>query len=153
MEKILVSACLVGVNCKYNGKNNFSKAIVDKQNELWVIPVCPEQLGGLTTPRLAAEIVNGEGFDVLEGRANVVRKDGIIVTESFLTGAYETLKIAECIGVTKAILKARSPSCGQGEIYDGSFSNNRCSGDGVTTALLKLNGIRVWDENSFIDSL
>lgn len=139
----LVSACLVGINCVYNGKNRTNQKLLElyKQGELY--PVCPEELGGMGTPRPASEIYCGSGAEVLEGKAKVIRKDGTDVTEYFLKGAYEVLKIAKLIGAEEAILKARSPSCGCGKTYDGSFSDTLIDGDGVTAALLKKNGIKV----------
>lgn len=151
MEMILVSACLLGVNCKYDGKNNFTQSVLDVLKEKGIIPVCPEQLGGLTTPRVAAEIVDGDGLDVLENRAKVLRKDGVDVTRAFIKGAEETLYIARSMNCRQAILKAKSPSCGLGKIYDGSFSNTLRNGDGVTTALLKKNGIQVYVEGDPFD--
>ncbi|MCC5909320.1 MAG: DUF523 domain-containing protein [Clostridiaceae bacterium] len=147
---ILVSACLMGVDCKYNGKNNKSLEILELMKHKQVIPVCPEQLGGLTTPRLAAEIQGGEGKDVLSKKAKVLRKDGADISEAFIKGAEETLKIAESMGAKSAVLKARSPSCGTGEIYDGTFKGKIAKGDGVTTALLKMKGIQVLTEESDI---
>ena len=149
MEMILVSACLLGVNCKYDGKNNFHKEILNIKENYGIIPICPEQLGGLTTPRLAAEIINGDGLDVLNNVAKVIRNDGVDVTEAFIKGANEALRIAETMGIKKAILKTNSPSCGVGKIYDGSFTRTLIPGDGVTTALLKSKGIEVWTEESF----
>ena len=146
---ILISACLLGVNCKYNGKNNSKDEIIKYFNGKGIVPVCPEQLGGLSTPRLPAEIQGGDGKDVLNGRAKVIRNDGIDVTEDFVKGAYETLKIAKSLGITKAILKSRSPSCGAGKIYDGTFTGTLTEGDGVTTALLKTEGIEVYSDEDF----
>lgn len=145
---ILVSACLLGVNCKYNGKNNENLEILQLIKKKGAIPICPEQLGGLTTPRLPAEIKGGEGIDVLNDYARVIRNDGIDVTEAFIRGAKETLKIAEEFDINHAILKAKSPSCGVGEIYDGSFSNQLIKGDGVTAALLKTRNITVCTEKN-----
>ena len=142
----IVSACLAGVCTRYDAKiyedNNIIKLIDSKQ----VILVCPEQLGGLSTPRPPAEIVGGDGNDVLEGKAKVINKNGEDVTKSFIKGAEETLRIAELYKVNKAILKRSSPSCGCGRIYDGSFSGNKIDGDGITSALLKKNGIEVMTE-------
>lgn len=142
----IVSACLAGVCTRYDAKiyedNNIIKLIDSKQ----VILVCPEQLGGLSTPRPPAEIVGGDGNDVLEGKAKVINKNGEDVTKSFIKGAEETLRIAELYKVNKAILKSSSPSCGCGRIYDGSFSGNKIDGDGITSALLKKNGIEVMTE-------
>lgn len=108
--------------------------------------VCPEVDGGLGTPRPPAEVVGGDGADVLAGRARVVTGDGRDVTAEYLDGARKALDAARRTGASKAILKARSPSCGSGEIYDGSFSRTLAAGDGVTAALLRANGIQVVDE-------
>lgn len=105
--------------------------------------VCPEVDGGLGTPRPPAEIRGGDGRDVLEGRARVVTQAGEDVTEEYLRGARRALERARAAGATTAILKARSPSCGRGGIYDGSFSRSLTAGDGVTAALLQRNGITV----------
>ncbi len=110
---IIVSACLCGINCKYDGGNNLDARVLKLLKEGKAIPVCPEQLGGLETPRDPHEIVNGNGLDVLGGKARVhwIRQNND-VTSKFIKGAYETLKIAEAVGANIAILKARSPSCG-----------------------------------------
>lgn len=108
-----------------------------------IIPICPEQLGGLTTPRLPAEIKDGNGEKVLDGLARVINKEGLDVTDNFLKGAYESLKIAEVLGAKKAILKERSPSCGVKQIYDGNFKGNLIKASGITAALLKSRGIEV----------
>lgn len=147
---IFVSACLLGVNCKYNGGNNLKNEIVEHFKNKGIIPICPEQLGGLSTPRLAAEIKGGDGKNVLEGSGKVVNSDGKDVTEKFIKGAYETLKLAETLGATKAILKTKSPSCGIGKIYDGNFNGILTEGDGVTAALLKSKGIEVYSDEDFL---
>ena len=108
--------------------------------------VCPEEDGGLGTPRPAAEIQGGDGSDVLEGRARVVTEAGVDVTEEYLAGARIALDRARSAGATTAILKARSPSCGKGCIYDGTFTRTPIEGDGVTAALLEREGIHVLTE-------
>jgi uncharacterized protein YbbK (DUF523 family) len=147
----LVSACLCGFNCKYDGKNNINPYFRKLLQEGQVIPVCPEQLGGLPTPRTPAEIAGGSGQDVLTGSCRVVTRDGRDVTENYIKGAYETLKLAQWAKADTAILKSRSPSCGTGCIYDGSFSHRTHTADGVAAALLKANGIRVMDEDDYIE--
>lgn len=107
------------------------------------ILVCPEDEGGLGTPRPPAEIVGGDGHDVIAGRARVVTRGGRDVTEEYLRGARLALERARTTGCKTAVLKARSPSCGKGCIYDGTFSRTTIAGDGVTTALLQANGIDV----------
>jgi len=146
---IIISACLVGINCKYNGKNNLAQWVKDLPQT--IVPVCPEQLGGLPTPRPPAEIILGDGSDVLDGKAKVITNTGKDVTKNFVTGADMTLKIARLVGAEKAILKSNSPSCGSCYIYDGSFTGKLGKGDGVTAALLKKNGIKVFTENDIID--
>jgi len=140
---IIVSACLLGINCKYDGKNSMNKSVMEKLQGEMIIPVCPEQLGGFPTPRPAVEISGGTGADVLDGRCRCIRENGEDVTEGFIKGAHEVLKIARLTGARKAVLKSRSPSCGFGEIYDGTFSGERIDGNGVTAELLHRNGIEV----------
>ena len=132
----IVSACLLGINCKYNGKNNANKKILKLTEKETLIPVCPEQLGGLPTPRIPAEI--------RDGRA--INREGDDVTEYLEKGAREVLGIARIYGIEEAILKQRSPSCGCGQIYDGSFSSTVIKGNGITAGLLKENGIKVISE-------
>lgn len=145
---ILVSACLCGINCKYDGGNNINKEIFKLFKEGKAIPVCPEQLGGQSTPRAAHEIVNGTGAGVLDGKCRVLGPAGDDdVTEEFIRGAKETLSIAKECGAKVAILKARSPSCGHGMIYDGTFSGNKIAGNGVTAELLERNGLKVYTED------
>uniref|UniRef100_UPI0035B50791 DUF523 domain-containing protein n=2 Tax=Symbiobacterium terraclitae TaxID=557451 RepID=UPI0035B50791 len=145
---ILVSACLVGCRCRYDQGTKEQAEIVDLIRRGQAVPVCPEQLGGLPTPRLPAEIVGGDGDDVLDGRARVVNRAGEDVTAQFLAGAREALRLAQAVGATEAILKERSPSCGTEAIYDGTFSGSTTPGAGVTAALLRRHGIAVRsDEN------
>lgn len=144
---ILVSACLCGINCKYNGGNNLEERVLKLLKEGKAIPVCPEQLGGQSTPRIAHEIVDGTGADVLDGKCRVLGPDGHDdATEEFLKGAKETLKIAKECDAKTAILKARSPSCGYGTIYNGTFSGDKIAGNGVTAELLKRNGLKIYTE-------
>ena len=149
--KVIISACLLGVRCRYDGGHSrndqvykaLSQTGVNPKETYQMIPVCPEEAGGLSTPRPPAEIVGGDGDDVLDGTAKVMTADGRDVTEAFLKGAHHALAVAQSHGATHVILKARSPSCGCGDIYDGTFSGTLTSGDGVTTALLKRHGITV----------
>ena len=108
-----------------------------------LIPVCPEQLGGCPTPRPAVEIDGSAGADVLEGRGRVLTENGSDETSKLIKGAEETLKIAKILGVKRAVLKSKSPSCGYKEIYNGSFSDTLKEGNGVTAELLIRNGIEV----------
>jgi uncharacterized protein YbbK (DUF523 family) len=140
----LISACLLGIKCTWDGTDKYRNegAIEFLRNEI-LIPVCPEQLGGLKTPRLAQEIQGGSGEDVLDGKCKVKNTSGENVTQEFIRGAKETLGIAKLFKVGEFIGKSRSPSCGCGRIYDGTFSNKLVDGNGVTIALLKRNGIKV----------
>lgn len=133
--KILVSACLLGKNCKYNGGNNLNQGVLDFIEGHEVIGVCPEQLGGLSTPRLPAEIVDGI----------VTNKEGVSVDNEFRKGAQSALAAALENKVNLAILQSRSPSCGVKEIYDGSFSGKKIKGQGVFAKLLSARGIKVLD--------
>lgn len=139
----LVSACLAGIPCRYDGQSrpNEEMAALVKAGEARTF--CPETLGGLKIPRVPSEIVGGCGEDVLDGRAKVMSEDGKDVTEEFLAGAHATLDLCRKLGAEEVLLKSKSPSCGVGRIYDGTFSKTLRSGDGVTAALLKRNGIRV----------
>jgi uncharacterized protein YbbK (DUF523 family) len=139
----IVSACLLGVNCNFEGKNWLCPQLLAEFKEGNLFPVCPEVLGGLPCPRDPSEIVGGTGEDVLDGKAKVVSIYGADVTQQFLKGAYQTLTIARAVGAQEAILTEKSPSCGAGIIFDGTFSEKFKAGNGVTAALLKRNGIKV----------
>ncbi len=141
--KIVISACLLGVRCRYDGGDSRNEIAIKQGEKYALIPVCPEESGGLPTPRPPAEIVGGDGGDVLDGRAKVITADGTDVTEAYLKGAHHALRVAQSNKATHVVLKARSPSCGCGDIYDGTFSGTLMPGDGVTTALLKRHGITV----------
>ena len=138
-EKVLISACLAGINCKFNGENNLlNRDVLDEISKKYhLLFICPEVFGGLSTPREPAEMKGGL----------VVTKTAKDVSENFKFGAEICLKIAKLNGCKKAILKARSPSCGSGQIYDGSFSKKLIFGDGVAAKLLKENGILVFSED------
>lgn len=131
--KYLISACLVGENVKYDGKNNFHQVANQLYEKGLAVTVCPEVLGGLSTPRISSEIVGDK----------VLSKAGIDVTKEFDLGAEIALKTALKHNIKIAILQARSPSCGSKVIYDGTFSGNLIQGEGVTTRLLRQNGIKV----------
>ena len=139
----LVSACLIGVNCNFEGKNWLNPKLLQEFEKGDLFPVCPEVFGGLTVPRVPAEIQGGDGFDVLAGKAKVVNERGVDVTSQFVVGATAALRIAQSVGAKEALLIEKSPSCGCGLIFDGTFSDKCVKGDGVTVALLKKNGIKV----------
>ena len=145
----LVSACLLGVNCRYDGGCFHNERLLELAGQGLAVPVCPEQLGGCGTPRQPCEICGGSGGDVLDGRCHVISIKGEDATDKYVNGAIEALKLAEACGIKKAILKSRSPSCGYGEIYDGSFSRRTARGNGVTAELLIRNGIEVLTEEDF----
>ena len=147
---ILISACLAGINCYYKGGNKLLRPLKEKVDRTEAIAVCPEELGGLPTPRQRSEIKSGTGKDVLSGKANVLTKKGKDVTGAFIAGAEKTLMLAREHGVKLAVMKARSPSCGCGEICDGSFSKTLRKGNGVTSELLCQNGIKVITEEAFL---
>ena len=139
---ILISGCLLGLKCRYDAKEKKLPEI-EKLIEVYnLIPVCPEQLGGLPTPRIPAERVNNK----------VVNQAGVDVTKEYQLGAEEALKIAKLYNCKKAILKEKSPSCGCGKIYDGTFSKNLIVGNGITADLLLKNGIEIFGESE-IDKL
>jgi uncharacterized protein YbbK (DUF523 family) len=145
----IISSCLLGINCRFDGKVKLYSEILDLTKGEKLVPVCPEQLGGLPTPRIPQEIQGCSGEDVLDGKGKVLNKKGEDVTLNFIKGAEEVLKIARMFNVSEFIGKARSPSCGYGEIYDGSFSNKLIKGNGVTAALLERNGIKITTEENY----
>ena len=134
--RILVSACLLGENCKYNGKNNRNDAVINLKEFFDLIPVCPECFAGLPIPRVPSEIRNGR----------VYSKDGQDLTDAFNEGAEQTLYIAKEKNCPAAVLKERSPSCGFGRIYDGTFSSTLTDGNGVAADLLNQNESAVFGE-------
>ena len=143
---IIVSACLLGENCKYSGGNNKSENVIKYLEDKEYILVCPEQLGGLSTPRNPSEIItygNKDGNDVLSGCTKVLSNKGIDVTKNFIQGAEETLKIAK----EHNVKTAGSPSCGYKKIYDGTFLGNKIQGMGVTAAILNKENIALLDED------
>jgi uncharacterized protein YbbK (DUF523 family) len=132
----ICSACLLGINCRYNNEAKPNQKVLELVKTEILIPICPEQLGGLSTPREACEQKGNKVFT----------KSGKDVTEYFIKGSEEVLKIAKLFGIKEAILKQRSPSCGSGKIYNGSFNGTVINGDGVTSKLLKKNGFNVVSE-------
>jgi len=143
---LLVSACLLGLCTAYDGGSHPRPAWQAMAARGRVAPICPEVAGGLPVPRPPAEIQGGDGADVLDGRARVVTVEGQDVTAQYLAGAQAALWVARRLGLDRAVLKARSPSCGVGQIYDGAFSQQLRPGDGVTAALLKREGVAVYSD-------
>ena len=148
MEKVLISACLLGERVRYDGRGFAVSGWLERwTREGRVVPLCPEVAGGLPVPRPPAEIERGAGSDVLAGNARLATREGVDVTAHFLAGATIALQTARREGIRVAVLKARSPSCGSGRIYDGTFSGTLRDGDGTTAALLRANGVAVFDES------
>ena len=135
--KILISACLLGVCCRYDGASKSYPLVKELGKKHQLVPVCPEQLGGLSTPRQPAE----------RQGARVVTKAGADVSEAYRRGAEEALRLYRALGCEAAVLKERSPSCGRGAVYDGTFSGTLTAGDGVTAELLAAYGIPVYGES------
>ena len=134
--KILVSACLLGTPCRYDGRNVPVESVIALENDYELIPICPEVCGGLSTPRVPSERINDR----------VINKDGCDVTANYEKGARVTLDLCKKHGIKVAVLKEKSPSCGSEFIYDGSFSGKLISGEGVTAEFLRKNGITVLGE-------
>lgn len=142
MAKIMVSGCLMGCECRYKGDHCKCEGLIDLAEKHTLIPICPEQMGGLATPRDPAEIVGNR----------VISNHGRDVTEQYEKGAQTALYLAKLNGVQIAVLKANSPSCGKGMIYDGSFSGKKIPGNGVTAELFLSSGLYVFHENE-LDAL
>lgn len=150
MEMILISACLLGRPVRYDGTDKAASHVLLRQwqSEGRLIAMCPEVDAGLPTPRPAAEINGGDGYDVLEDRAKIVDKTGTDVTGPYRRGAELALNLAKSNKCRHAILTDGSPSCGSSFIYDGTFGGNRNYGkSGVTAALLRQAGVQVWSQN------
>jgi len=137
---VLVSACLLGIRCRYDGSHNIDQKTIEIINKTSFIPICPEQLGGLSTPRDPSNIISGDGKDVLNGNAKVMSISGADVTECFIKGAEESHRLALLSGAKKAILKKRSPSCGLATPYCQTYSGY---GLGVTAAFFINHGIEI----------
>ena len=141
---ILVSACLAGINCKYNGKNNYNEKIFNLVKNGEAIPICPEILGGLTTPRSPSEI------KMVNGKRKVINSLGKDVTNEYEKGALEVLKFAKKLNINKVILKDRSPACGYKKIYDGNFNGTLIEENGILADLLLKNNIEVISFEDYI---
>jgi uncharacterized protein YbbK (DUF523 family) len=139
-QRVLISACLLGAHTRYDGTARKNDSLLRRLQGKCLVPVCPEQLGGLPTPRPPAIFEGGTGDDVLLGDARLVNEQGRDVTQEYVRGAQEALRIAKAVGATEAYLKARSPACGRDQVYLGA---KLCSGSGVCAALLRRNGLRI----------
>ena len=143
MEKLLISACILGINCKYNGKNNYNELVEELKKKYELIPVCPEVLGGLSIPRNPSEI---KGNTVISNR-------GVDVTKEFNLGAKMAFNIAKDNNIKIALLKDGSPSCGKNYIYDGTFTKTKIKGYGIFSSLLINNEIEIYTENDIEELL
>lgn len=148
-----ISSCLAGIACRYDGNHNEIKKIKEYLANHQAVLICPEVLGGMPTPRTPAEIVGGDGFDVWQGRARVIDKNGQDVTTSFKQGAIQTYGKLQEQQITELILKERSPSCGSKKIYDGTFSGTKINGVGVATAYFINHGIKIYSEESQLEGV
>ncbi|WP_257349023.1 DUF523 domain-containing protein [Pseudalkalibacillus decolorationis] len=146
---IVVSSCLAGKECRYNGTHRLVDKIQELVKQNKAMMVCPELLGGFSTPREPAEIVGGTGEDVLKGKAAVISQSGADVTSMYIDGAFKALEIVQQVQATHIVLKEDSPSCGSIQIYNGEFSGSKINGEGVTTALLRKEGFNVISEQKF----
>ncbi|MBW2561212.1 MAG: DUF523 domain-containing protein [Deltaproteobacteria bacterium] len=147
---IIVSACLLGFNCRYDGGNHPEEILLVSPLKNFLVPVCPEQIGGLSTPRAPSEIQGGDGLDVLEGKARVISDSGGDATDCFLRGAQEVFHFMKLMGISTAIMKEKSPSCGVCHI---KRNGGILRGMGVTSALLTKNGIRVISSDRIKDEM
>ncbi|CAH8773120.1 DUF523 domain-containing protein [Paenibacillus dendritiformis] len=146
---IIVSACLAGLEVRYDGTHRLDHRIAKLLEEGKAVTACPELLGGFSTPREPAEIIGGDGEDVLDGKARVIERTGQDVTAMYVEGAWETLRQAQAVNATLVVLKEYSPSCGSSMIYNGEFAGKAKAGLGVTAALLRRHGIEVISEEQF----
>ena len=138
--KIGVSSCLLGINCKYNGQSNKNEGILKLKEKYELVPICPEVLGGLSTPRIPAEIIKDK----------VINKEGIDVTKNYNNGANKALQILKENNINIVILKSKSPSCGRDKVYDGTFSHVLIDGQGISAKLFSQNNITIYDENDYM---
>jgi uncharacterized protein YbbK (DUF523 family) len=145
---LVISACLLGVACNHEGRGSPRSVVDELARHYRLVPVCPEVLGGLPTPRAAAELQGGDGADVIGGtaEARVVNIEGDDVTAAYRRGAEAAVAVARAVGAERAVLKARSPSCGSSAVYDGTFSRSLVPGRGVTAAALAAAGLEVGSE-------
>lgn len=143
---LLISGCLFGLNCRYKGDNKKLKQLKKLQKKYLLIPVCPEQLGGLSTPRPPSYFIEGDGKDTIAGENNLINEQGENVSKHFRKGAYEVLKVCKQLNITKALFKERSPACGVNKIFLGE---KLTAGRGVTSFLLLANGLTVLSEKQY----
>jgi uncharacterized protein YbbK (DUF523 family) len=145
-ERILISACLLGLHCRYDGGHQKISGTERLEEAFTLIPICPEQAGGLSTPRIPCELQN-DALQILTGKGRVLNRDNEDCTDLFIKGAREALFLTDLFQIRKALLKEGSPSCGSSRVYDGTFSGTCKPGEGITTCLLRKHGIQVYNEN------
>ncbi|MDD5582682.1 MAG: DUF523 domain-containing protein [Candidatus Marinimicrobia bacterium] len=150
-EKLLVSACLVGLSCRYGGNAKPCQKVLEMSTRYDFIPFCPEQAGGLPTPRIPCEL-RASAQAILAGLGEVVNREGEMCTQAFLKGARETVKVLHLLHIQKALLKEESPSCGKNRVFDGTFQGRLIPGCGITAHMLKNEGITIYSEEE-IDKL
>ncbi len=155
MEKIFISGCLMGQKVRYHGGDELCDSPIIKQWQMEgrIISICPEVSAGLPVPRPSSEIVGGTGEDVLKGNARVITRTGIDRTAAFTTGANNALAITQMHHIKMAILKKNSPSCGNTTVYDGHYRGQLIDGSGVTATILKMNGVRVFNESELNEAV
>jgi len=142
---VMISACLLGVRCRYDGGHSLCPGLISALDSIHIVPFCPEQLGGLPTPRSPANITHGDGSDVLQGSARIIDAQGMDVTRPFKKGAEEALKLARLTRASVAVMKDRSPSCG---IVTPYCENEKGMGPGVTAALFQQSGMEILEQGS-----
>ena len=153
MQKILVSACLLGHSVRYDGGAHGPFTLLQQwQQQGLVLALCPEVAGGLPTPRPPAEIVGGQGAQVLDGLIALYDVQGVDVSSAFIAGARQAEQLVRAHRIQIAVLKARSPSCGNQQTYDGSFSGQLVAGEGVTAAALRRMGVQVFNEQQLVEA-
>ncbi|CAM3258817.1 DUF523 domain-containing protein [Moritella viscosa] len=154
MNKVLISACLLGDKVRYDGESLFTSSDILQEwiDKGRIISICPEVSSGMSIPRAPAEINGGDGYDVLEGRISVIENTGNNVTEGFVRGANNALTLCNANEITVAVLAEFSPSCGSSSVYSGDFSGRKVNGVGVTAALLTSHGIKVFSQHQLIEA-
>ncbi len=145
-EKLLISACLAGLSCRYDGGSKPHPRLEDLKRRYDLIPVCPEQVGGLSTPRIPNEL-QASAADILSGQGKIKNQAGEDCTEAFIRGASETLKVVLLLKIKRGLLKDGSPSCGKNRVYDGTFCGKSIPGMGITAKVLQEEGIGIYSED------
>ncbi|RKY50650.1 MAG: DUF523 domain-containing protein [Candidatus Neomarinimicrobiota bacterium] len=151
-EKVIISGCLAGLHCRYDGGTHVLDRLLELSKRYDLVPVCPEQAGGLATPRIPCEL-QAPVEKILSGQGKILNRQGMDCTRAFIRGAGETLHIAHLLDIHKAILKEGSPSCGTRRIYDGTFTGKTVPGSGITAKVLSDAGIHIYSEEEIGEML